>query len=384
MGPLGKRVQQQFLAACERIGTGSLTLITPEGVRLHFGNGEPAAELRLYDWAAISASAARGDIGFGEAYINGLWDTPSIEALITIAHLNYDAFTQFGEPSFWSRLRYRIIDRILRVNSRRGSSRNIRAHYDVGNEFYQLWLDRSMTYSSALFEDGDDLETAQQRKYQRILSRLGQGERVLEIGCGWGGFAETAADQGRDVTAITISPLQKSWAEARLDGRADIRLSDYRDTRGQYDNIVSIEMIEAVGERYWPSYFSAIAQNLCGDGRAVIQAITIPDNRFDAYRKTSDFIRQNTFPGGMLVSNSVIAREAERAGLKVQGSFAFGQDYARTCREWAARLKTESARVLNIGYDQAFLRSWLFYLELCAAGFATAQTDVVQVELAHA
>ena len=381
---LEKRIRHQFLDACEKIRVGSLFLTTPEGTRHRFGEGEPVAELHLHDWSAIVASAARGDIGFGEAYIAGLWDTPSIEDLTVVAIENYDAFEHFGQPSFWSRLKFRVVDQFFRANSRRGSSRNIKSHYDVGNEFYQLWLDRSMTYSSAIFEDGDDLEKGQERKYQRILSRLEAGENVLEVGCGWGGFAEAAAESGRNVTGITISPLQKSWAEARLDGRADIQLRDYRDVRGTFDNIVSIEMIEAVGERYWPSYFSTISNSLSESGRAVIQAITVPDSRFPEYRKTSDFIRQNTFPGGMLVSDGVIRDQAAKVGLKVDGSYSFGQDYARTCREWANRLRAETSRVLGLGYDQAFMRSWLFYLEICAAGFATDQTDVVQVELVHA
>ena len=241
-----------------------------------------------------------------------------------------------------------------------------------------------MTYSAALFTPGDgDLERAQARKNDRILSRLG-GARILEIGCGWGGFAEAAAARGRHVTGVTLSPLQKSYADARLDGRADIRLQDYRQVQGRFDDIVSIEMIEAVGERYWPAYFATIRDRLASGGRAMIQAITVPDAEFSLYRKQSDFIRQHAFPGGMLPCNAVIAREACRAGLVVQGSFAFGQDYARTCRLWADRMLAARPRLARLGYGDGFLRHWQFYLLASAASFATGRADVVQIELAHA
>jgi cyclopropane-fatty-acyl-phospholipid synthase len=278
----------------------------------------------------------------------------------------------------------RLLDRILRLNSIRGSSRNIRAHYDVGNEFYQLWLDTGMTYSSALFDDGDDLETAQGRKNDRILSRLAPGEAVLEIGCGWGGFAEAAADRGHRVTGITLSPSQKGYADARLDGRAEIRLQDYRHVRGTFDNIVSIEMIEAVGERYWPVYFATIRDRLARGGRAVLQAITVPDAGYEHYRTRSDFIRQHMFPGGLLPCNGAMSREAECAGLKLQNSFSFGKDYARTCALWRERMMAEAPRIGRLGYADRFLRAWQFYLDGCTATFATGRTDVVQVELMHA
>lgn len=380
-----KRVRHEFLSCCEGMRQGTLYLVTPEGEKHVFGDGGPEAEMRLHDWSVVPAMAARGDVGLGETYVEGLWDTPSIENLTAVALRNLDNFEQFAHPSPWNTLRYRVVDRIMRANSRRGAARNIRSHYDVGNEFYQLWLDRGMTYSSALFAEGDnDLETAQNRKYDRILSRLGEGERVLEIGCGWGGFAERAAEAGRSVKGVTISPSQKGYADARLDGRAQIDLCDYRNVEGTYDNIVSIEMIEAVGERYWPTYFSTLKKHLSESGRAVVQAITVPDSYFDIYRKGSDYIRQYTFPGGMLLSDAVIAKAAREAGLEVKESFAFGQDYARTCRVWSERLIAERERIMRLGYDQRFMRNWQYYLEICAASFAVNQTDVVQVELAHA
>lgn len=382
---LTRRVKHDFLETCAGIRTGSLRLITPEGETHDFGAGEPAAQMRIRDWSVVTAIAARGDIGFGETYVAGLWDTPSIADLTEVALRNLDHFRGYAYAGFWQSLKFRVVNHLLRANSRSGAARNIRAHYDVGNEFYQLWLDPGMTYSSAIFAPGDnDLHRAQNRKYDRILNRLGAGERLLEIGCGWGGFAERAADAGRAVTGLTISPSQKGYADARLDGRAEIRLQDYRECDEQFDNIVSIEMIEAVGEAYWPAYFATLKSRLAGQGRAVIQAITVSDAYFDTYRRTSDFIRHYTFPGGMLLSDGVIADQAARAGLKVRASHAFGADYARTCATWQDRLDRQADRIRRLGHDEAFLRNWRFYLGICAASFATGQTDVVQVELVHA
>ncbi|CRL12053.1 Cyclopropane-fatty-acyl-phospholipid synthase [Phaeobacter italicus] len=380
-----KRVKHDFLDSCTRIRNGSLRLTTPEGDTHDFGKGDPQADLHIHDWSAITATAARGDIGLGETYVAGLWETSSIENVIKVALLNLDHLSDFAYPSFWAGLKFRVVDRLLRANSVKGASRNIKAHYDVGNEFYQLWLDESMTYSSALYAPGDDdLGRAQTRKYDRVLSRLGAGERILEIGCGWGGFAERATETGRHVTGLTISPSQFGYADARMDGRADIRLCDYRNSEGTYDNIVSIEMIEAVGERYWPSYFSTVKSRLAENGCAVIQAITVQDSYFDIYRNSSDYIRQYTFPGGMLLSDAVISHQARSAGLKVKNSFAFGPDYARTCRTWADRLVDMSPKIQGLGYGEGFLRNWRYYLEACAASFEVGQTDVVQVEIAHA
>ena len=254
---LSNRVKHDFLETCARISSGSLRLHTPEGETFDFGLGSPTAEMQINDWSIVTAIAARGDVGLGETYVTGLWDTPSVQDLATVALMNLDHFQGYTYAGFWNRLKFRVVDRLMRANSPRGASRNIRAHYDVGNEFYQLWLDEGMTYSSAMFSEGDsDLGRGQNRKYDRILGRLGKGERVLEIGCGWGGFAERAADTGRHVTGLTISPSQKGYDDARLDGRAEIRLQDYRKRDGHYDSIVSIEMIEAVGHEYLGDYFA--------------------------------------------------------------------------------------------------------------------------------
>ncbi len=382
---LTKRVKHDFLETCAQIRIGSLRLRTPEGEVFDFGQGSPAAEMQIHDWSVVTAIKARGDIGLGETYVAGLWDTPSITELSEIALKNLNQFQGYAYAGFWNSLKFRFINRLMRINSQRGAARNIRAHYDVGNEFYQLWLDEGMTYSSAMFTPGDtDLARAQTRKYDRILQRLRGAERVLEIGCGWGGFAESAADKGHHVTGLTISPSQKGYADARLDGRADIRLQDYRKSSGQYDSIVSIEMIEAVGQAYWPTYFATLKARLAQHGCAVIQAITVPDRNFEIYSRSSDYIRHHTFPGGMLLANSVIADQARRAGLVITDTHAFGADYARTCAIWNVRLDQMSNRIKKLGFDERFLRNWRFYLESCSASFAVGQTDVVQIELAHA
>ncbi len=382
---LTARVKRDFLDTCARIETGALRLRTPEGEVYDFGRGQPAAEMRIKDWSVVTSIASRGDVGLGETYVAGLWDTPSIDTLAEVALKNYERFAGYAYAGFWNRLKFRTIDRLMRANSPRGAARNIRAHYDVGNEFYQLWLDEGMTYSSALYAAGDDdLQRAQNRKYDRILDRVKDAERLLEIGCGWGGFAERAAGRGQHVTGLTISPSQKGYADARLDGRAEIRLQDYRAARGTYDGIVSIEMIEAVGQRYWPTYFATLKARLSEGGRGVIQAITVSDSYFDTYRTSSDYIRQYTFPGGMLLCDAAIREQAAQAGLAVTDSFAFGRDYGRTCRDWASRLDAVTDKVRRLGYDDRFLRSWRYYLGVCTASFAVGHTDVVQVELSHA
>lgn len=380
-----KALQSEFLSVCARLREGRLTLRTPDGARYDFGDHGPEAEMIIRDWSAISAMAAHGQVGLGEAYVQGLWDTPSVEDLMVIAMTNRDHLGAYDQASTLNRVKFRFVDRLLRANSRRGARRNIRAHYDVGNEFYQLWLDDGMTYSSGLFDGGsDDLSNAQTRKNARILSRLGEGEKLLEIGCGWGGFAEQASEDGRDVTGVTISQAQHSYAESRLDGRADIQLRDYREIDGKFDSIVSIEMIEAVGERYWPNYFGKLKSSLAEGGRILLQAITVRDDYFETYRTSSDYIRQYVFPGGMLLSDQAIAQQAAQAGLQVNDSFAFGTDYGRTCRIWAQRLADQKRRITQLGFDEPFFRNWQYYLEICAASFAIGHTNVVQVELAHA
>jgi cyclopropane-fatty-acyl-phospholipid synthase len=380
-----KKLKSQFLSTCARLHDGQLTLRTPEGERYEFGSSGPEAEMVIRDWSAVSALAAHGQVGLGEAYVQGLWDTPSIEGLVALAMRNRDQLGAFDKANPFNQLKFRLVDSVLRANSRRGARKNIRSHYDVGNEFYALWLDPGMTYSSGLFDKGDDdLSRAQKNKNDRALSRLSDGARTLEIGCGWGGFAESAADAGREVTGVTISRNQHNYADSRLDGRADIQLCDYRDIEGRYDNIVSIEMIEAVGARYWPSYFSVLKNKLAEGGRVLLQAITVQDEFFETYKASSDYIRQYVFPGGMLLSDGVIADQAARVGLQVRDNHAFGQDYAKTCRIWAERLVARKAKIAELGHGEAFFRNWQYYLEICAASFSVGHTSVVQVELSHA
>jgi cyclopropane-fatty-acyl-phospholipid synthase len=382
---LTKLVKRDFLDTCAQLRIGSLRLYTPEGEIHDFGQGSPSCEMHIYDWSVVTTIAARGDIGLGETYVAGLWHTPSIADLAKVALVNVDQFRNYAHAGFWSSLKFAVVNRLLRANSQRGAARNIRAHYDVGNEFYQMWLDEGMTYSSAMFTgDDSDLSRGQKRKYDRILNRLTGTERVLEIGCGWGAFAERAAYRGHHVTGLTISPSQKGYADARLDGRADLLLQDYRNSAGTFDSIVSIEMIEAVGENYWPVYFATLKARLADHGRVVVQAITVPDSHFDVYRRRSDYIRQHTFPGGMLLSNDIIAKQARLAGLVVSDTHAFGADYARTCATWSENLDRKSAQIKRLGFDERFLRNWRYYLGICTASFALGRTDVVQVELSHA
>jgi cyclopropane-fatty-acyl-phospholipid synthase len=382
-------ISRRWFDALSTLEFGSLKFVTPDG-EVHFFQGrQPGAkaDFHIRDWDVIRNAAARGDIGLGEDYIDGAWETSDIEALFSLFLENMDSFDGFAHGSLLNRAGFVLMNALIRRNSVAGSQRNIKAHYDVGNDFYRLWLDETMTYSSALYGDGGDMElsAAQRRKYGRILDRFDtKRASVLEIGCGWGGFAESAANAGHDVTAITVSPSQHKFATDRLKGDADIRLEDYRRTKGTFDRIASIEMLEAVGERYWPNYFHVVSERLRRGGRALVQTITIRDELFSQYRTRSDFVRHYVFPGGMLPSLKRIREEAERAGLRISDSFSFGQDYARTLREWSKRLKTRESEVLALGYDSAFLRNWHFYLGICAATFAVARTDVVQVEFAHA
>jgi len=370
----------------ERTNRGSLQVIYPSGKAQVIGSGEPRAEVTIKHWGAISALVSKGDVGWGEAYLEGLWDSPDIEALARFTIDNAAAFEAELSANPLKRLFLIISDRIIRRNNRKGSVRNITAHYDVGDDFYRLWLDETMTYSSALFSNAsDDLATAQKRKYQRLLDITATaGKKTLEIGCGWGGFAELAVEAGRDLTAITISPRQHHYATQRLKNEADIQLKDYRDIKGKFDSIVSIEMIEAVGEQYWPRYFKTIKDCLADHGKAAIQAIVVEDSYFPIYRSRSDFIRQHVFPGGMLLSPQKIQESAENAGLKVDGLFRFGKDYAKTLRLWLDKFEASLSEIHDLGYDDRFVRVWRYYLAICAATFSSGRTDVMQIELSHA
>ncbi len=380
-------VEKGWRDALSRLEAGRLEFVAPNG-EVTFAGGKspgPNARFHIHDWDVIRRVMARGDIGLGEEFIAGSWETDDVESLISLFLLNLHHLEKFSDGNLINRLGFVIHNALVRRNSIAGSERNIKAHYDVGNDFYSLWLDKSMTYSSALYQNTDALYEAQQNKYDRILSKFDKPRaNVLEIGCGWGGFAERAASADHHVTGLTISPSQHKFATERLGAKAEIRFEDYRKSKGTFDQIVSIEMFEAVGEHYWPQYFATVAERLKQGGRAVIQTITIRDELFSGYRSRSDFIRHYVFPGGMLPSLSRFREEAEKAGLKFADAFSFGKDYARTLRDWSTRMQEKSTEVMALGHDQQFLRNWQFYLGICAASFNVARTDVVQVELVNA
>ena len=370
----------------EKIRGGLLEIRLPDGARFLFGEGEPGVTMQVNDETVFARVLAKGDIGLAEAYLDGEWDSPDVTALLALLARNRDALRDAVYGS-WRQLLAARLRHWFNRNSRAGSKRNIMAHYDLGNDFYRLWLDPSMSYSSALFDGTSDqpLQAAQDAKYRRILSRLAAepGQRVLEIGCGWGGFAEMATHDGLAVTGLTLSPAQLAWARQRVPS-ADLRLQDYRDTAERFDHVVSIEMFEAVGERWWPTYFRTVANALKPEGRAVIQSITIRDDLFSEYRKGTDFIQQYIFPGGMLPSRAEFRAQAARQGLVVRDEYAFGVDYARTLALWRDAFDARWPQVAALGFDEPFRRLWRLYLSYCEAGFLAGNIDVVQFELARA
>ncbi len=381
-------VISRWYAALARLQHGTLHFITPGDERLTFRGTQPGPEatFAIREWDVIRRMVARGDIAMGEDYIAQKWETDHIENLFSLFLLNMDALQGFANGNAINRAALSLHNRLVRRNSTSGSRRNIMAHYDVGNEFYGLWLDKTMTYSSALFQNADTtLEQAQRNKYHRILGKAEiDRASILEVGCGWGGFAEEAVGANHQLTGLTISPAQHRFAQQRLQGSADIRIQDYRDVRGTFDMIVSIEMFEAVGERYWPVYFAMLAERLKRNGKAVVQTITVRDELFDAYRSCSDFIRHYVFPGGMLPSKQRFQQEAARAGLACVDHFSFGADYATTLRQWGTRFDAQIENIKLLGHSEAFIRNWRYYLGMCAAAFAVGRTDVVQIELVHA
>ncbi|QSI77973.1 SAM-dependent methyltransferase [Niveibacterium microcysteis] len=363
---------------------GSLDITLPNSERVNVGEGHRVASLEIRDWGVFETLISKGSIGFAEDFVNGLWRTDNLAALLTLSAQNRDAMSRAIHGNALRLLGYKIWHS-LRANTRKGARRNIEAHYDLGNDFYQLWLDETMTYSSALFaEPHQPLAEAQRAKYRRILEQLGAkpGQRILEVGCGWGGFAEIATlEYGCEVLGLTLSPAQLKFARERAERGgfgelAAFELCDYRDVRGHYDHIVSIEMYEAVGERFWPSYFQQLRDRVAPGGRVVIQAITIEDSLFGFYRKNPDFIQRYIFPGGMLASPERIRKQAAKAGLEVVDDLAFGLDYARTLAIWHERFNAVREQVAAQGFDERFMRLWQFYLAYCEAGFRAGSTDV--------
>jgi cyclopropane-fatty-acyl-phospholipid synthase len=375
-----------------RLKHGTLDVQLPDGSTGHFGTlaeGEPRAAIRLRNWNVCRAALQSGDIGFAESFIAGDWSTPDLTALLRLFIANRDEVESVIYGSWWGSLLYRA-KHLLHRNSRRGSRKNIHAHYDLGNEFYRLWLDPTMNYSSAWFE-GDrsrDMVDAQWAKVRRALTEcdVRAGDRVLEIGCGWGALAESAArDFGATVTGVTLSREQLEWAQARLRAArlpGELRFQDYRDIAdGPYDAIASIEMFEAVGREYWPSFFETIQRQLKPGGKACIQSITIRDDLFERYVRSTDFIQQYIFPGGLLPSPSAFRAAAAQAGLQVVNELEFGHDYAETLRRWREAFLGAEGPVRRLGFDTRFMRIWEFYLAYCEAAFATGNTSVMQFTL---
>ena len=375
-GWLARRLARALFS---RVHTGRFTIVTPSGLRLsHEGTPGPEGVLVLRRWRTLRRLLFHGDIAAAEAYMDGDWDSPDLPALIELAGINMPTLSDAFDANWFQRLRNRWMHR-LNANTRRGSKRNIQHHYDLGNAFYRTWLDAGMSYSSAIYASRDQsLEDAQLAKQRRAIGLLQTrpGQTVLEIGCGWGGLAEQLVrTAGCSVTGVTLSSEQLAYARDRLP-EADLRLQDYRDVSGQFDRIVSIEMMEAVGESYWPSYFATLRNRLKPGGLAVIQAITIDEAQFEGYRRCTDFIQQYIFPGGMLPTIAEIRRQADRAGLKLGSIETFGTSYAWTLAEWRKRFHAAWPDIERMGFDQRFRLMWDYYLAYCEGGFRAGTIDV--------
>jgi len=380
------------LKLLSRLQVGTLDLQLPTGAQTRFGSGEgPQASIRLLNWDVCQSALKKGDVGFAEAYFEGHWTTPDLSALLRLLIANRTALEEVIYGSWWGSLLGRVRHWLNR-NSRSGSRKNIHAHYDLGNAFYRLWLDDTMNYSSAWFDGRleQSLAQAQMAKVRRALQecQVKAGDRVLEIGCGWGAVAEEATARiGAQLVGVTLSTEQLAFAQERMlrvacPSSADLRLQDYRDVAdGPFDAVVSIEMFEAVGREFWPSYFETVHRQLKPGAKACIQTITIADDLFERYVKSTDFIQQYIFPGGMLPSPQVFREHARRAGLVVEVEMAFGRDYAETLRRWRQAFLAQEAQVRALGFDQRFLRIWEFYLAYCEAAFDTGNTDVMQFTL---
>ena len=376
------------------VTVGSIQVELPNGRRLEVRGKAvgPHAAIVLHRWRPIARLLGKGDLGFAESYRDGDWSTPDLAALLEFGSRNEAGWGDAFEASWPARSASRSFHR-MRANTLAGSRENISFHYDMGNDFYRRWLDPEMLYSSALYRTGNEsLEQAQAVKIERILTLLGMkgDESVLEIGCGWGALAIAMAHRHRaHVTGLTLSTEQLAFAEQRVAGhwledKIDLRLQDYRDVQGSYDRIVSIEMLEAVGEQYWPVYFETLRQRLKPEGRAVLQVITIADEYYERYRDGTDFIQRFIFPGGMLPSVTVMKEHAARAGLTLSCDESFGASYASTLAEWRSRFMSAWPSIEALGYDMAFKRLWEYYLCYCEAGFRTGRVDVGLFTLEHA
>lgn len=383
-----KLASDQLFKRLDSLESGTLSVTTPDGKTRVFEGKQPGEKvhMELHDWSVVTNMIHKGDIGLAEDYRAGKWQTDNLVDFTAIGLKNRSALDDLVTGSRVMRTAS-MFSYLFKRNTLKGSRRNIHEHYDLGNDFYSLWLDPTMTYSSALYKHGDEsMVQAQHNKYDRIIEQMdADSGSILEVGCGWGGFAERANSKGDyNLKGITLSDEQHAYAKKRTDGYADIVLEDYRHQTGLYDRIVSIEMFEAVGEQFWPVYFKKLGELLKQNGKAVIQTITINDTEFDRYRNGGDFIRSFIFPGGMLPSPTRFREEAAKAGLKVHGEFFFGPDYARTLTEWLKTFDAKLDQVRALGFDEGFIRLWRFYLGACAGGFRAGHTNVMQVEVSHA
>ncbi len=378
------------LEVARGLGRGRIDFVLPDGRRFRVEGkaAGPVGELTVHNPDTFARLIREGDLGFCDAYLDGWWSTPDLQALMDLVQLPENDAVNDGFPGmalvrFYEKLRF-----WLQGNSKAQAKKNISYHYDLGNAFYRLWLDETMTYSSAIFRTGQEsLEAAQTEKYRSMVDQMGAkpGDHVLEIGCGWGGFAEYAAkERGLKVTGLTISKAQYDYAVARMEkaglsDRVTIKLQDYRDERGVYDGIASIEMFEAVGEKYWPVYFDTLRERLKPGRNATLQIITIADKRWEVYKRGVDFIQKYIFPGGMLPSPTALRAEVERAGLLLKGSIEFGESYSQTLRRWHDTFNERWDEVSKMGFDDRFRRMWNFYLTSCAGAFQGGNCDVTQI-----
>ena len=371
-----------------RIEAGELRAVFPSNFQKVYSGGQvgPTADIQINSWKLVPRLLLSGDMGLAESFLSGEWATSNLTQLILLGDINERALGNAVIPSKFinsiEKLRHQRRD-----NSKRGSRRNIAAHYDLGNEFYSHWLDNTMSYSSALFTDfGEELEVGQNRKYQRLAKalKLKEGDQVLEIGCGWGGFAEIAAKEYKcNVVGITLSNEQAKFAQRRmqenqLSNLVDIRIEDYRDVQGSFDKIVSIEMFEAVGEEHWRNYFETIKTRLKPGGLAGIQSITIANEFFETYKRRPDFIQKYIFPGGILPSEDKLNNAVSSAGLKILDDYYFGKSYAETLRRWQSTFEQKWDDIKNLGFDEKFQKMWRYYLSYCEAGFETGHINVGQ------
>jgi len=383
----------QVFAMAQELNNGRIDVVLPDGrhFRAEGRNPGPVAEMIVKSDDLFARLLREGDLGFSDAYLDGEWDTPDLQAFMDLVHADnthmYDGFPGMGLVRAYERLRF-----WLQRNHKTQARKNISYHYDLGNDFYRLWLDETMTYSSAIFETGQEsTEKAQIAKYRSMVDEMGAqpGDHVLEIGCGWGGFAEYAAkERGLKVTGLTISEEQFKFAQERiakagLSEQVTFKLQDYRDERGTYDGIASIEMFEAVGERYWPTYFATVRDRLKPGKQATLQIITVQDDRWEAYRRGVDFIQKYIFPGGMLPAPKILRAEVARAGLDVVNSKEFGPSYDLTLRRWHESFNAHWDQVAGMGFDERFRRMWNFYLTSCASAFRFGICDVTQITIAR-